>query len=540
MENRKDIGKALKDKLENLDKSPSDALWNSIEKDLDKKKKRRIFFWLFPTLLIIGLTTSALFFNKKENIGPAGIESKIKPSNSNEINVVNNDAQNNLSPEINKENPENKSTNRSNKTTSIEINKKKKIDSIDEKKNYKTSLNSNNKEPQEPKLDKTKSNKNNSNSNQQKTRKTETKQLVSETKKTVIYNNNYEEYEVVKKYKIVVKKTTTSDYKSKKNKKLNTKVSSKKSRNKKNTHKDNTNKTIISKTKSLKEDTSTFFDTVSKKQTITSNKELLNNEISNFNKTDTINTKKSTVQKTEKKLNQKKEYKKDSLKVAPENEFEYFATAFYGPTLFGSLTDKSMINEYLNDVKKIHPISDHYGFYLKTKYKRFGFSGGISRINLVMNSKLNSNNLISNYSNIDLNSDYNPLNIKNIFQSNNNVKLEQELSYYEIPIELYFTLNNPENLFTIDLFTGVSMMYLHKNKLSISSNETKKTNIGSIENIIKMNISYDLGLSLNYKLNNHYYINFNPIFKQYITTFNEKNNSKPYSLSIQSGLTYKF
>lgn len=49
MENKKDIGKAFKDKLSHLEKTPNESVWNSINAELQQKKKRRtafIPFWM--------------------------------------------------------------------------------------------------------------------------------------------------------------------------------------------------------------------------------------------------------------------------------------------------------------------------------------------------------------------------------------------------------------------------------------------------------------------------------------------------------------
>ncbi len=59
MEVKKDIGKAFREKLDNLDRMPGDALWDAINKDLDVKKKRQFpLFWFFigslSLLAIIG------------------------------------------------------------------------------------------------------------------------------------------------------------------------------------------------------------------------------------------------------------------------------------------------------------------------------------------------------------------------------------------------------------------------------------------------------------------------------------------------------
>ncbi len=54
MENNKDIGKAIREKLSDFDQSPDDKLWLKIEADLGQKKKRRILpFWFIVTAVLL-------------------------------------------------------------------------------------------------------------------------------------------------------------------------------------------------------------------------------------------------------------------------------------------------------------------------------------------------------------------------------------------------------------------------------------------------------------------------------------------------------
>lgn len=76
MENRKDIGSLLKERLTMLDRSPSASVWEGIEKDLnEKKKKRRFFIWLFMAAIIGSsfITFTYIHFNStnfnQENLG---------------------------------------------------------------------------------------------------------------------------------------------------------------------------------------------------------------------------------------------------------------------------------------------------------------------------------------------------------------------------------------------------------------------------------------------------------------------------------------
>lgn len=67
MGNKLEIGKAVCEKINSLDKIPNNRVWEGIEMELNKKKKRRIaFLWIwFAPLFLIG--TTILFFTYNEN-----------------------------------------------------------------------------------------------------------------------------------------------------------------------------------------------------------------------------------------------------------------------------------------------------------------------------------------------------------------------------------------------------------------------------------------------------------------------------------------
>ena len=49
MRKNNDLGKYVSDKLQNLDQSPREDLWDKIELDLDKKKKKKSALSIFHT-----------------------------------------------------------------------------------------------------------------------------------------------------------------------------------------------------------------------------------------------------------------------------------------------------------------------------------------------------------------------------------------------------------------------------------------------------------------------------------------------------------
>jgi len=72
MDNKKDIGKVFKEELGDFKKSPDNLIWNDIEKELDKSKDPKRFYWLLLTslaALFMGLTVMGVytFRNSKNN-----------------------------------------------------------------------------------------------------------------------------------------------------------------------------------------------------------------------------------------------------------------------------------------------------------------------------------------------------------------------------------------------------------------------------------------------------------------------------------------
>lgn len=353
----------------------------------------------------------------------------------------------------------------------------------------------------------------------------------------IVSTDEYEESEVIKKYKVVIQKNKTT---SKINKNSNLEVVKK-------THRSVAKKQIkqkndLKKKKSLKNNSKV----VSNIKTL--NIENNNTEIKQTNietekflipiLTDTI--KKININSNPKKNSiVKREYKKGSF--SPEDEFKpnYYVSLFYSPTIFGSLTGESMLNPDLSNLSRSHPLTSFYGFYFKTMYNKIGFRVGVSKINLKISTRLKPNQLIPNYKNIELNSNNTAVSINNTFNGSKQVDLIQQLSFYELPMEFNYSIIKNESDLGIDIFSGFSTMILDQNILYLSSEQIKNLNIGYAKNISGVNISYNLGLGLNYKITEKFQLDFNPIFKYYLTSFKENNNPKPYSFSIQSGLTYK-
>ncbi|MDQ6470375.1 hypothetical protein RB619_06960 [Flavobacterium sp. LHD-80] len=482
MENRTEIGKAIKNKLADLDKNPSDFAWSKIEKDLNQKRHKRILTWAIPSLIAVIFFSALFYFNTNlQEVTPKKSSQEIQPKK--KTNTETNASKANQKPILLKTEPD--------QTTTIS--------------------------------------------------KTKSVKLIKESSKLVTTTDEYEEYEVVKKYKVVVKKQQikTAPIKlgaSKKPLKASLSKNAKTSAKHK-TAKNTLNKKVKPDHLSQNKKTETkwpvnytpekiVLDTLKNNKIALKTDQIQKDTIANI---DSLSIKKTTAPK--------REYKKTVYNTKPEeNRPDFSIHAFYGPAISGSLNGLSMISPTMDNLPKSHPITSHYGIYVKTMYDRIGFRTGFSKINLKTTTLLDQN-LITDFENINLKPE---VNIKETFGTSNDVELLQKLSYYEIPLEFNYALKKDESKFEVDAFTGFSFLFLDKNQLFLKSEKVSMQEVGEAKNISGLNISYDLGIGITYKLTDKIGLDINPLFKYYLNTFKENGEAKPYSLSLQTGINYKF
>lgn len=504
MRKNNDFGKMISDKLTNLDESPKDFIWDSIESNLDKKKDRKLIYFSLPILLsgiLIGYLLSSTTLDS--NTANKVVE-KVKTPNNN-LEKANN--------------------------TTVVFEK----DSL-----IKPS-----------------------------------KEIISSSKTIIKETETYSIIEECLTYKIV--KAKQNDLTNEKNLPVNIAVvgitSKKKENNLKLEQKNLTlekhtpanatvvettskekesniivsskNKPIISnikneKTKTSNSTTDSLFEN---KDNYVANSEIVNpkmkppivskNEITTDSTLVTSNEvveENKKIKKTASKSNKKKKQKKSNEK--------FLVSAFYGPSVFGTLKEGSSINNSFDNYKKSHPITSTYGFYFRTMFNKIGFRAGLSVQHLSYITEMNDNT-ISNYSNIELNDNLSSTILENSFAGNSAIKLKQDFTYYEMPIEIYYDITNEESKFGTSVFGGIIPQYLKDNQLYLSSNETDAINFGTTKNQTKVNVTLDVGVGFHYKVTKKIFLNVDPILKFQTNPYKTNTNFKPYSFSIQSGITYK-
>lgn len=227
------------------------------------------------------------------------------------------------------------------------------------------------------------------------------------------------------------------------------------------------------------------------------------------------------------------------------------------PVYFSSLGEGSSIDPQFNNNSKSGELNMSYG--IKASYavnNKLSIRTGINKVNLgyntnnvvVFQSISSSSNLLQNVntnsntaadavsiiSGNSLNSSKSP----EAFTKSSNTSINQDMGYIEVPLEIQYALTNKK--LGVNLIGGFSSFFLNKNEI-FSEVAGSRTLLGEANNINKVSYSANLGVGLNYKVSKKIDLNFEPMFKYQINTFNNTSgNFKPYFIGVYTGFAIKF
>lgn len=235
------------------------------------------------------------------------------------------------------------------------------------------------------------------------------------------------------------------------------------------------------------------------------------------------------------------------------------------PVYYNSIGDGSPINPEYSDNAKNGNINLSYGFNLAYQLSdRLTVRSGVNKVNLgyetediSFSASLNGGNLQTidyseNASNIQINdlstgSASAPSaptdNFGEITTSTSRVAeipgiINQRLGYLEVPVELKYRLVDKK--FGVNLIGGLSTLFLTDNAITLES-DNLVTEIGEANNINDLSFSTNLGIGLDYKVNNGLRLNLEPMFKYQFNAFSRNaGDFKPYYLGVYTGFSFKF
>ena len=566
MEVKKDIGKAFREKLDNLDRMPGDALWSTISKDLDTKKKRQFPFWFYICGSLLAIMCLVYFITQLSPNNNATVtrQDNLQNDNSN-FSPASTSAENNST---------NKKTLKNGDVSGVKDSLNKANNAVD---TYSTVIDST-----------TGTAKGNSKLRNNSKAKSATDKIVIGTGTSL--KNNIEQNNATggrhhKQKKQNLNETVSAGNlktakKGHKSKKHSTSLYNSKTNTPLLSDSGNTNSGNVGATTSLSK----------RKNQTTSGKSKITGEIAHSssgkqtekqsgNALGTATTKPTIETSPEMALREGMPattkdslpenilIQKDTLKtelpeeeVAEENKIDslppvivkrFSVFAYGGPSYFTFpnrtiKTDSSTSNINTESATKIGVL---FGYRLNSKlnirtgvsmYKLKQSAGNI-RLNYVMGGGDAANpGLIptDDFSWIDYEQPFGTNSGQIISNLGENyqaiINIDSKLSYLEIPIEIGYTLFDRK--FGINIFGGGSMLLLTKNKV-YAYNEKGRMYLGTWNAAAKTSLTGTLGLGLHYNFSPFLQVNAEPTFNYYFNTYKD---SKPSSFTIRVGMQYNF
>ena len=222
------------------------------------------------------------------------------------------------------------------------------------------------------------------------------------------------------------------------------------------------------------------------------------------------------------------------------------------PIFYNSLQNGSPLNDALSENTKTSDNALSMG--VKINYQlsnKFFIQSGVNKVEMAYNTQ-GVNALISSSKNTSSNINTNKSGIiltpvptgqgavsgNELSKSSVSGELNQSLEYYELPIEMKYSLYNKK--LGLNLVGGFSTMILSDNSVSLVTQDLV-TDLGSANNLNDFNFSGNLGFDVDYKINKSWYLSVAPMFKYQFNTYsNSAGNFRPYYFGLYSGLNYKF
>ncbi len=132
----------------------------------------------------------------------------------------------------------------------------------------------------------------------------------------------------------------------------------------------------------------------------------------------------------------------------------------------------------------------------------------------------------------------NPYNQLNLKSSSGETTLRANLNYLEFPVELSYALIDQK--VKLSVISGVSGLILNNNEVSVNDGQNRYV-LGGLNNLSELSFSTNLGLGLRYKVFNGFNLQFEPTFKYQLGTFKDASvDFTPYQLVLLSGLQFQF
>lgn len=542
MSEKKHIDKLFKEQLKNFEVAPSDAVWENIEAELnkDKRKRRVIPIWWkvagVAAALILMFTVANTFLNDSDS----AVEKEVVDTDTSNNNSTNDNTKPNGSDLNTSEDLERHPIveNEKNSDTSTKVSTNEKI------------VDNNNNTPKNNLTTSYKTDNKTSVTISEEKEKLENSKNTNETlkNKSVIKNKSLQRDAVVTNEKSTLKNSKENSNNNLKNRDVVVKNSNNNMPQDENLKNDlRKNKSEIDKLiKQLKTEKST--------QVTNSNASEKENNETLIDTTKALDIDENAIEKaiaqTENEASEKVE---DSINPLSKR---WSIAPNMAPVYFNTLGSGSPIDEQFVDNTKEGDVNVSYG--IKGAYainKKFTIRAGVNKVNLGYSTKnvvafanpnaSSTSRALQNISSNDSTTTY--ISASNFsFATGPEVlfikeqgSISQQLGFIEVPIELEY--NVLDTKIGVNLIGGFSTLFLSDNDVYSVENNGTKTRLGEASNINDMSYSANLGIGLNYNISKQLRFNLEPTFKYQINTFNNTSGDfQPFFIGVYTGLSFKF
>ena len=557
MSEKKNIDRLFQEKFKDFEANPPEYVWENIEAELRKKKKKRVIpLWFkmggVAAVLLIGIWLINPFDNeidmtKNPVVNTNNVNDK---ANDNTANPINEGNSNNITTPVNdKQNfgTEEEAVASGNGNNSVEANRDKTLSSGTNQNSVIT--NSKNS------FDNTSNavvNNNSTNSGNRKTNSKVTKGSGKESSKQKNISNEY-----------LYNKKDAVAYSSKiKNGNNNSGVSN--SQNSTENKSDNAisdnvisnQKSAVAQNESI-ENINSAQENNKQDSNYIVDKKIASEEIIAETVVDTTATEEpeNELEKLlQEKLNGEKEDKEEMLAEADDNK-KWNIKPQIAPVFYNSLSEGSPIDAQFAGNSKDYDNNMSYGVGVNYAINdRVSIRSGINTVNLSYSTRgveffpsmsQQTNNVSGNTAarTANLVVQNQPAAVDGFYTAPSkqtfNGSMLQEMGYIEVPVEMSYALINKK--FGIDVIGGFSTLFLNDNKVSVVTTQGLSSSLGEAENLNNVHFSTNVGIGFKYKFFKSFQASFEPTFKYQVNTFSgSSGNFKPYFIGLYSGVSFRF
>jgi len=243
---------------------------------------------------------------------------------------------------------------------------------------------------------------------------------------------------------------------------------------------------------------------------------------------------------------------------SPDHRWEL--TPNIAPVYYNTLSQGSSIDPMFSDNSKNGDLNIAYG--IKVSYnlnRRFSIRSGVSNVNLSYSTtglelgtgplsaasttsidyyERNNVTIVVDKGALAAQDSGNPFGNITPKSTNGETYLNQNISYYEMPLELNYAIINKK--FGINLIGGFSTLILGNNEISVEAGDFNEV-LGEASNLSSLSFTTNIGLGLNYSFSKKLMFIIEPMFKYQLNPYTDSSvDFQPYYIGVYSGLSFKF